>query len=162
MRNLLILLVIAGAVYHFFFRSPDTIDVLGVESEYQGGIETITNTNPRRFNVNDLAEPGQLTVVEFYTESCGACKKLRRHYDKFLKLRPDVAIKRVRMPDRWSVKWARRQFHLNIGATPFIHIYDTQGELIAADSGRGGDGRETLYEWMNDEMRRDWQQRHEG
>jgi len=155
MKKLLILLVIVGGVYQHFFRSPDKFDALSQTGADGGGIEILTNQGGTWFNVNDLAEPGHITVVEFYTESCGACRRLRGHYNKLLPLRPDLVVKRVKMPDRWSVQWARRQFHLNIGATPFIHIYDASGELIAADDGQGGDGRDTIYKLMNAELKKE-------
>lgn len=160
MNKWLILLVMAGALYHFFLRTPGDLERLSYVSGSQGGIETLTQSGGADFEVNHLVSPGQVTIVEFFTEACTACKQLSQHYRQFLPLRPDIVVKRVKMPDNWSEAWAARQFHLSIGATPFIHIYDINGELLAADVGRDGDGRETLYKWMNSELRKDHARRH--
>lgn len=162
MRNWVVLAVVVGLTYFLFFRSPDTQAVLSkVGPATGGGIEVIKDAGGSDFDVRNLLEPGHITVVEFYTDSCPGCRRLRGDLHRFLPLRPDVAVKMVRMPNDWNVPWAKRQFHLNIHFTPFIQIYDATGKLVVADDGEDDDANHALYNLMNAEIRKDWERRHQ-
>lgn len=151
---LFIFLLLVGL---YFTNGNSAVDSLVASAEQttpnaRFGIEQLKDQGGTGFNVERLAQPGLITVVEFYTDTCPGCKRLKQHYKRFLKQRPDVAVRRVWMPDNWSVAWAKSQFGLDIGGTPHIQIYDAQGELVAADEGNDKDGFDLLYEWMNAEL----------
>jgi len=126
-----------------------------------GRLEHLDPDPADHFAVTELAEPDRVTIIEFYTESCLGCRRLKAHYRKFLPLRPDIMVKRVRMPDNWTPDWAYNRFHLNIAATPHILIFDANGKLVAADTGFDKDGFDLLYKWMNAELRQQWNRQHQ-
>lgn len=153
----IIIAVIAGLVQ---FSLPESkLDLLMKESsaELEGGILDSREQRDAEFNVNNIAERGNVTVVEFYTDKCTGCIRLHQHFKKFLNVRSDVVVKQVRMPDNWSVDWAKRQYGLAIGSTPHIFIFDELGNVIANDDGNNKDGFKLLYEWMNAELRKDFE-----
>ena len=153
---LLILLILVGV---YLVNRDDPVDALVASAELivhqaESGIQQLKGEGGSSFDPTDLAQPGLVTVVEFYTDACPGCKRLRQHYKRFLKQRPDVAVRRVWMPDNWSVVWAQRHFGLDIGSTPHIHIYDAQGQPVAVDVGNDKAGFDLLYEWMNAELKK--------
>lgn len=161
MRKWLIILALVGATYFLFFRSPGTQGLLSkVGPTDGGGGEVIKNAGGDDFDVHDLIVPGHITVVEFYTDTCPGCRKLRADLHRFLPLRRDIAVKMVRMPNDWNVPWAKREFHLNIHFTPFIQIYDAKGGLVVGDDGDDDDANHALYDLMNATLRKQWEKEH--
>lgn len=157
MKYLLIIMLILGGVYHFVM-APDPVD--GLMRRFtvteDAGIKVLTQQGGADFNVYNLAVPGRITIVEFYTESCPGCQKLERQYVRFLKVRPDVAIRRVQMPDDWQPEWAKRKFGLTIASTPHVLIFNANGKPVARDDGNDKAGFTLLYAWMNAELRKQW------
>ena len=157
-KFILIIAVIAGLVHFVMQESkPETkLDILMKESnaEYEGGIFPSRKREGAGFDVNSLAEKGNVTVVEFYTDKCVGCIRLHQHFKRFLSVRSDVIVKQVHMPDDWSVRWAEGQFNLSINSTPHIYIFDALGNVVANDDGNDKAGFKFLYEWMNAELRK--------
>ncbi len=158
MKNLLILLVIAGALYSFF-KPADTITTLqnstsSAQPTAASGIKIIKTNGGPNFDVNRLAEPGLVTVVEFYTTWCPTCKQLNQVYQRFIKVRPDVAIRRVQMKDKWHTAWAKKQYSLDITGTPHVLIFDQQGNVLTQDDGGDKQAYHELWQWMQDELRK--------
>jgi len=156
-KVIIIVVVIAGGLYQVF-KPPGKMEVLMTPMEVmsESGVRHVGVTPGSDFDADDLAEPGSLTIVEFYTDACSGCRSLHQHYQRFLALRPDVAVRQIRMPDKWSVNSAMRMYGLSIGSTPHIHIYDPQGQALAKDEGRNKAGFNLLYEWMNAELRKEF------
>ncbi len=46
----------------------------------------------------ELAEPGKMTIVEYYVDWCETCKLMPDYYKTWLQHQPDTAIKRVHLP----------------------------------------------------------------
>lgn len=157
MKNIFIVLIIAGAVYSFY-KPVDAMDVLLDSAKSSkisslSGIEILKSQGGSGFDVNKLAVPGQVTVVEFYAAWCPTCKKLNKIYQRFVKVRPDVAIRRVKMKDKWNAAWAKKQFSLDITGTPHVLVFDEKGNVITQDVGNNKQAYHMLYQWMNDELR---------
>ncbi len=157
MKNLIILLVVAGALFSFF-KPADPKSVLQESSSLQvtsaSGIKIIKTNGGPNFDVNRLAEPGLITVVEFYTTWCPTCKKLNQAYQRFIKVRPDVAIRRVQMKDKWHTPWAKKQYGLDITGTPHVLVFDQQGSVLTQDDGGDKQAYHELWRWMQDELRK--------
>jgi thiol-disulfide isomerase/thioredoxin len=143
MSNKLTVFVLIAAAYgaYHLFSGPATPKshiqavLAKVGPATDGGMEIVDDPGGSDFDVDSLADQGHITVVEFYTDACPACKAMRRYVAYFMRFRHDIVVKMVRMPDRWSVPWAQRQFHLDIGMTPFFRIYDPDGNLLVTDNG---------------------------
>jgi thiol-disulfide isomerase/thioredoxin len=158
MKYILILLIIAGGVYNYI-KPAEPMDVLlasadSAQSSSQSGIKVLRSVGGRGFDVKTLAEPGKVTVVDFYVSWCPTCKKLNQKYQRFVKARPDVAIRRVKMIDKWSVAWAKQKYGLDITGTPHILIFDDKGNALSQDVGNEKPASQLLYKWMNAELRK--------
>jgi len=157
MKNILILLVIAGAAYSYLKIDAlasllESADVAQVSD--QSGIKTLKTSGGSNFDVQDLAVYGQVTVVDFYVSWCSACKKLAADYKRFTKARPDVVIRHVKMKDKWNERWAKAQYGLDIKTTPHVLIFDAEGRLLTQDQGNDKQGLKLLYKWMDAEVRK--------
>lgn len=155
MKIIFIILIIGGGLYYFL--KPDLLPDLLESADYaqvnsQSGIQDRSTVGGSGFNINELSSYGQITVVDFYVSWCSACKKLSADYTKFLKARPDVAIRRVKMKDKWDEAWAMQNYGLDIKTTPHILIFDSEGRLIVQDEGGDKRGLKLLYKWMSEEV----------
>jgi len=157
MKNIFILIIIIGAVYSYY--KTDVVASLlasadAAEVTNQSGIKTLNTKGGADFDVQDLAVYGQVTVVDFYVSWCSACKKLTADYKRFTKARPDVAIRHVKMKDKWNVRWAKEQYGLDIKTTPHVLIFDAESVLLTQDQGNDKQGLKLLYKWMDAEVRK--------
>ena len=101
-------------------------------------------------------QPGQYTIIYYHWAQCPACRVLNRNLPRFLKLREDVVVRRIRLADDWSRQQALRDFKRDIGATPFIIVFGADGKLVAADEGMSRQGSDLLYDWMKHEADKQW------
>jgi thiol-disulfide isomerase/thioredoxin len=97
-----------------------------------------------------LAEPGRITVVDIYTTTCPACRKLDGYLNGLAARRPDVCIKKILSNDHW-----RRE--ANVRYVPTCILFDADGKIVARDNGEDRSGSETLIDWINTERQRQWQ-----
>ena len=158
MKYVLILLIAAGGVYSYI-KPTEPLDILldsadAAQSTSQSGVKVLKSVGRRGFDVQTLAVPGKVTVVEFYVSWCSACKKLNQNYQRFVKARPDVAIRRVKMLDKWDPSWAKQKYGLDITGTPHVLIFDDKGSILSQDAGNQRTAYRLLYKWMNAELRK--------
>ncbi|MCW8956597.1 MAG: TPM domain-containing protein [Gammaproteobacteria bacterium] len=107
---------------------------------------------PGMFNIHNYIVPGAYTILYFYSNSCPGCRLLDANLKHFTDVRPDVAVRKFDLGYKWSADDAYNLYKLEIGKTPFIHIYGPTGDLIAEDSRSEGEGQDLLYKWMNLEL----------
>ncbi len=98
-----------------------------------------------------LAEPGVITVVYFHDDTCPGCLQLDGNLDDFLRVRPDVAVRKIRISSDTFEKTSK-DYQWNIYATPCILLYGKNGKLIAADRGSKGAGQDLLEDWIGKEL----------
>ena len=157
MKKILLILFIAAAVYSYInagvmdslLASGDTAQVTA-----DSGIKTLKSVGGFGFNVNELAVPGQVTVVAFTVSWCPACRTLSSNFKRFNKVRPDVVIREVMMKDKWNVAWAKKEFGLDIKSTPHVLVFGADGKMLAQDEGADRSGFKLLFKWMDTEVRK--------
>ena len=69
---------------------------------------------------------GNVTVVDFYADWCGACKWLSPHLEQIARSDPEIALRKIDIVS-WKTAVAR-QYH--IGSIPQVNIYNRAGRLI--------------------------------
>lgn len=159
MKHLLVLLMlVAGAVY--FATHKSDVDKLMVPvtgyTEAQTG-NRFVEIDPALLPVTPhyLAVRGVSTVVYFHDKDCGGCVTMDQNLADFLRLRPDVAVRKVSITAQGDAYYkAIRDFQWKVWASPGILVFDKKGKLIAADDGTDFSGTELLEEWMEKEAKK--------
>ncbi len=161
-----ILIIIFFWVYIFFciknfsrdiglFRQDSMVKYGSKDAYGQAGI---IRANPKRpFCVDEHIEQWLPTVIEFYADYCSSCRELNNYLRNFVKLRPDVAVRQIKLSNEWNTSVAWENYKLNIRSIPHVLIYGHDGKLIVQDNGNKKDGYDFIYKWMNDEKKKDWE-----
>lgn len=158
MKHLLILALIAIAIVVLLTRKTE-LDVLMEPvthyTETQTGNRFI---DPASLHLpvepRQLAEPGVTSVVYFHDDQCPGCISLDKNLADFLRLRPDVAVRKVEIkPGQDALSEAIRNYRWRIYMTPCILIFDKDGKLVAADDRTDATGQNLLERWMEEEFK---------
>lgn len=159
MRHIAVFLVLALSIYFLAVKKSD-LEILMVPAtdysqEHVGN--RFVDVDPRRFPMTPagLAERGVITVVYFHDDTCPGCLKLDRDLEDFLRVRPDVAVRKVRMSlDGDAYYQTIRNYQWPVYMAPCILLFGKNGKLIAADKKTNSDGQDLLEEWIYEELRR--------
>lgn len=157
MKHLAVFISLALAIYYLAVRKSD-LDLLMIPAtsytEAQTGNQFVDlapqylPTTPKT-----LAEYGVTTVVYFHDENCSGCVSLDRNIDDFLKVRPDVAVRKVSIsPGNNGYTKAIRNYQWKIYMSPCILLFDKNRKLIAADEKTNADGQDLLEKWVAAEL----------
>lgn len=161
-RHIRFFALIAVGLYFVSTCESSNVDSF-VNSEYAmaegSGIREVEFDTERYDYTREVVE-GAHTVLYFYSDSCYGCRLLHSQLPRFLVVRPDVAVRKFNLGARWSGDQAYNTYGLRIGKTPFIHVYDPEGNVIAADVGQKSEGFDFLYKWMNAELKKAWEREH--
>lgn len=156
MKHIIVFGLIAASILFFATRKSDLDKLLvpvTVYSEEQVGNRFVEPPTTLPTTPSSVAEYGVFTIVYFHDDQCPGCMKLDKDLVDFSQVRPDVAIRKVRMRVDGDAYWtAIRDYQWKIYASPCILIFGTNGKLIAADIGTDYDGTELLYKWMKKEL----------
>lgn len=152
-HTIVFLFITVGIYVSSTYRSEldKLLEVQSSISENSSGIREM-KAESIRFDARDYVVPGAYTILYFYSNSCPGCKRLNIDLKQFVGVRRDVAVRKFDLGYDWSGDYAYNTYKLKIGKTPFIHIYDSSGELIVEDIGFGKEGLDLLYKWMNAEL----------
>ncbi len=91
-------------------------------------------THGSRVDVAKNLVRGKVTIVDFYADWCGPCRKIAPHLEKMAKQDPDVVLRKVDIIN-WGSDVAKQY---NVNSIPRIEVYDRAGKLVGTvNSGSG-------------------------
>lgn len=167
MKHVLVFILIALGIYYLAIRKTD-LDALMVPvanyTEAQVG-NRFVEMEPERLPIQpwQLAEPGVNTVVYFHDEKCPSCRVLDGNLADFLRARPDVSVRKVRVgPEEKDYAKANVDYQWRIFMSPCILIFNKDGKLVAADDRTETTGQKLLYQWINAELRKDYERKNKS
>jgi len=149
MRHIVVLLIVALGIYLLATRKSD-LDILMAPvanyAEAQVGNRFVeVDRDKLPITPKDLAESGVVTVVYFHDDTCYGCGRLDRDLNDFLRVRPDVAVRKVRMSLNGDAYYqAIKDYQWKIYTAPCILIFGKDGKLIAADERTNSTGQDLL------------------
>jgi hypothetical protein len=153
MKHFLVVLLLGGGALFFALRTPP-VEKLMIPSTgaiaARGG-SMFVDIAPEKLPVTPayLAERGLTTIVYFHDKACANCAIRDRDIDDLLRVRPDVAVRKVSIsPDGGAYYKAIRDFQWKVYMSPSVIIFDKDRKMVAADEGVDDEGSELLYEWM--------------
>jgi len=157
MKHVVIFILIAISIYFLAIRKSD-LDKLLVPittyTEAQTGNRYV-DIDPAKLPItpHELAELGVITIVYFHDNECHGCQQMDRDLTDFLRIRPDVAIRKIAMsPGNDGYTEAIRDYQWRVYTAPCILIFGPNRKLIAGDDGVDGRGFDLLEDWMRAEL----------
>jgi glutaredoxin len=140
------------------FRSPDISSVM-VHRAPLSGVTPVTmfvqpDLQHRPVSDRAYAVLGHYTIIVYHQRTCPDCQRLDRDLERLVRVRPDVAVRKIDLGERWSSAGARRDFGRNIGWTPYVVIYAADGRQISADDGPERHASRLLAAWIKVEAGR--------
>lgn len=86
----------------------------------------IISNGGRRIGLGALLVPGKVTIVDFYADWCGPCRRISPQLEKLAREDPDVVLRQVDI-----VSWhsdVAKQYSLH--SIPSIRVYDRTGRQV--------------------------------
>jgi thioredoxin-like negative regulator of GroEL len=77
-------------------------------------------------DINQHLAIGSVTVVDFYADWCGPCKRFSPSLEQMVKSDPAVALRKIDIVN-WRTAVARQ---FNIRSIPQVNVYDRSGRLV--------------------------------
>jgi hypothetical protein len=149
---LVVLALFGGALYFATMKSPLEqlmIPVTGAAAAQGGSRFAVIDPALLPVTPAYLAVPGVTTIVYFHDKTCANCIKMDVDVDDFLRLRPDVAVRKVSITVEGDAYYkAIRDFKWKVYMAPSFIIFDKHGKMIAADQATDDAGSELLTAWM--------------
>jgi thioredoxin 1 len=99
------------------------------EQERLAAQQRARNQAAQRGQAVDLASlisPGSITIVDFYAEWCGPCKRLAPKLDQLAQDTPNVVLRKVDIGD-WNSPVAQQY---GISSVPHVRVYDRDGQMV--------------------------------
>jgi hypothetical protein len=157
MKHLLVVATLLFGIYWLGFKKSDLDSLLVPVETYaqsQVGERFIEpGAVPLPTTPDRLAESGVTTVVYFRDDACSGCRDLDRDLAALLRVRPDVAVRKVAIsPGKDGYSEAIRKYRWRIYMSPCVLIYGQNGKLIAADDRTDAAGYDLLMEWIRREL----------
>lgn len=163
MKQVLIFALLAGAIAWLALK-PSALDKLSMPPPARElaravapGGNAFVAVEPALLPVTPhyFAVAHRATVVIFHDDTCPACRDLDRNLEDFTRLRPDVAIRKIRITLNGDAYYrAIRDYRWKIYLMPCVLIYDQDGKLVAADEKTDASGGALLDRWMLREAER--------
>lgn len=169
-KKAIALLVLLGIAYHFSIGSSTTagylLELPEVEKDNRSGVENIDGPHRKGFDVSGLAEPGLITIIQFYEKGCEACPAIDNYVNKLMETRPDVALRRIEIPNNiWSTS-LEKIYGIYFKKTVTFVVYDREGNLLATDGGDTKNGKDNekasilIWDWAKAEVARSGKQKY--
>lgn len=94
----------------------------------------------QEIDITQHLDRGRITIVDFYSEYCGPCRRIAPYLLKLHQDREDITVVKVDInrPDVRGIDWTSpvaRQYKLR--SIPHFQVYDPEGRLLA-------EGREAM------------------
>ena len=81
----------------------------------------------------ELAEPGKMTIVEYYVDWCETCKLMPDYYKIWIQHQPNTAIKRVHLPRDFDFASVSKRHWIQMCGVPHFEIIAADGSEFLKD-----------------------------
>jgi thioredoxin 1 len=82
-------------------------------------------------DINQHLALGNVTIVDFYADWCGPCRRLSPSLEQLARSDPEIALRKIDIVN-WKTAVARQY---NIGSIPQVNVYNRRGSLVGTVNG---------------------------
>ena len=144
MKKIILPAIVVIAIY--FFMSGSEIDTLmklpDVHKNPSSGLIELDTSGYERISVHEIASDGLISVILYYEDGCPTCSQYLGYLETLNKLRPDIAIRSVKVPDNIYTDVLYEKYGVEFVKTISFVIVDSTGKIVAADGGYDEDDKE--------------------
>lgn len=117
-------LLLLGLQYIGDYRQQQRLSLPGIQVMSVDSVDKL----------QQLLVPGHITIIDFYSEKCGICKRRSHNLELLAAKNADLVIRRFNVTDGKAFQQAAKTYGLN---DPVRHarIYDAEGKLQFIDKG---------------------------
>jgi len=159
MKKLIALIVVAVLVYFLMPNSEldDLMALPAIHKNNNSGLEDLDTSGDEKISIHDIAADGLLSVILYYEDGCPTCSQYLGYLNTMNKLRPDIAITSVKVPDNIYSNVLYQKYGVQFVRTISFVIVDANGEIVAKDGGYDEDKKRietaaTLFwKWLHAE-----------
>jgi thioredoxin 1 len=91
-----------------------------------GGQQVDVISHGAQVDINRHLALGKVTVVDFYADWCGPCRKLSPSLEQMARSDPEIALRKIDIVN-WKTAVARQ---FNIHSIPQVNVYNRGGHLV--------------------------------
>jgi thiol-disulfide isomerase/thioredoxin len=91
-----------------------------------GGQQVDVISHGAQVDINRHLALGKVTVVDFYADWCGPCRKLSPSLEQMARSDPEIALRKIDIVN-WKTAVARQ---FNIHSIPQVNVYNRGGRLV--------------------------------
>ncbi len=77
-------------------------------------------------DINQHLVPGNVTVIDFYADWCGACRQLSPNLEQMTRSDAEIALRKIDIVN-WKTTVVQQ---FNIHSIPQVNVYDRRGRLV--------------------------------
>ena len=96
-------------------------------------LDVVTISRGEEVDLAKALVPGKVTVVDFYADWCGPCRRVATVMNTIMEGRNDIALRKIDIID-WDTPVAQ-QHMAQVGQLPYTIVYDKQGSEVRRISG---------------------------
>ena len=107
------------------YSAQQTVNQMTMAAGRRGEPITVIS-HGAQVDINQHLALGNVTVLDFYADWCGPCRRLSPSLEKMARSDPEIALRKIDI-----VNWRTavvQQF--NIHSTPQVNVYDKGGRLV--------------------------------
>jgi thioredoxin-like negative regulator of GroEL len=79
-------------------------------------------------DINQHLALGNVTVIDFYADWCGPCRRLSPSLEQMARSDPEIALRKIDIVN-WKTAVVQQ---FNIHSIPQVNVYDRSGRLVGA------------------------------
>ncbi len=94
----------------------------------------------KRVDLKQVIVPGKITVVDFYADWCGPCRRIGPQLEQMARSDPDVVLCKIDIVD-WNTPVVQQ---FNIRSVPNIRVYDRNGTAVGSPTAGLNDVKQNI------------------
>lgn len=133
MRKTLLLLALLGGC----FKEEPPVAMAPADPNAPAKVKVIAQGTA--YSTSDFLVPGYVTILDFYADWCGPCKRIAPSLEQIAATHDKVIIRKVDIVSWETAAWKQATGEYNSNSIPLVAIYDGKGVFQGSFKGNVSD-----------------------